>query len=77
MRVAGFFQAHPGGCVEQALGQQVVGVLRTHRDQDFLGQGEDAALGQQAQSDLLDQVGYVVGFEVGCPVLELCTGERA
>jgi hypothetical protein len=65
VRVAGLLEAQPGVGAEQRVGQQVEGLLRADRDQDLLGQREHAALGQHAQADLLDQVGQVVGLEVG------------
>ena len=62
VRVAGLFQPDALRGVKQGLGQQVVGVLGAHGDQDFFGQGKHTALGQQTQADLLDQLGHIVDF---------------
>ena len=71
VRVAGLFQAHALGGVKQGLGQQVVGVLGAHGNQDFFRQGKHAALGQQAQADLLDEFGHVAELKVGRPVRQM------
>ena len=71
MRVAGLFQANALGLVKQGFGQQVVGVLGAHGDDDFFWQGKHAALGQQAQADLLNQLGHVAEFKVRRPVRQM------
>ena len=71
VRVAGLFQPDALRGVKQGLGQQVIGVLGAHGDQDFFGQGKHAALGQQAQADLLDQLWHVAEFKVGRPVRQV------
>ena len=68
VRVAGFLQPHALLRIKQGLGQQVIGVLRTDRDQDLFGQREHAALGQEAQADLLDDLGHIAELKVRRPL---------
>ena len=71
VRVAGLLQADALLRIKQGLGQQVVRVLRAHGDQYFFGQRENAALGQQAQADLLDHLGHVAELEVRGPLRQV------
>ena len=77
VRVAGLLQADALRPVEQRIGEQVVRVLRTDRDDDLGPVREHAALGQEARPDLLDQLGHVVGVEIGRPVRQLRAREAA
>ena len=77
MRVAGLLEAQALRGVQQRVGQQVEGLLRAHGDQDLFLEREHAAPGQQAQADLLDQVGHVVGLEVRRPVRQLGARQAA
>ena len=71
VRVAGLLEADPGRAVEQRLGEQVERVLRADREQDLVGEREDAARRQQPGPDLLDEIGHVPGLEVRRPVRQL------
>ena len=71
MRVAGLFQAHALVFIKQAFGQQVIGVLRANGNQYLFGQGKHAALGQEAQADLLNELRHVAELEVGRPVRQV------
>ena len=67
----GFLQPNPLGLVEQRFSQQVIGMLGTHCDQDFLLQRKYTAFGQQAQANLLDQIGHIVDFKIRRPVRQV------
>ena len=69
--MAGLFEAKPLAGVEQRLSQKIVGVLGTHGDQNFFLQRKHAALGQQTQSYLLNQVWYIIHLEVWRPLRQV------
>ena len=69
--MAGLFEAKPLAGVEQRLSQKIVGVLGTHGDQNFFLQRKHAALGQQTQSNLLNQVWYIIHLEVRRPLRQM------
>ena len=71
VRVARFLQAHALLRIKQGLGQQVIGVLRAHGDQNLFGQREHAALGQQAQADLLNDLGHIAELKVRRPLRQV------
>ena len=69
--MARLFEAKPLIWVKQRLSQKVVGVLGTHSDQNFFLQRKHAALGQQTQSNLLNQVWYIIHLEVWRPLRQV------
>ena len=71
VRVARFLQAHALLRIKQSLGQQVVRVLRAHGDQDLFGQREYATFGQQAQADLLNDLGHITQLKVRRPLRQV------
>ena len=70
IRVARHLAAHALARPRQKLREQVEPLLRAERDQDLLGPRIDAALGQDAGADLLDQHRIVIDRAIRRPPVE-------